>query len=121
MSFDSRQRKAHAKSLEVIARNPDKFGIEGKVISVSIEEELYDFEKGKRILLAVPDITLKMSSGEVVVIEYKSNGNGFEKAKKQIERVGYWYGKYTNIPASKLQTRIISGADYPFLKKIKYF
>ena len=65
--------------MEKIAASPRKLGLNG-IISVSIEKNLFHDEK----LIAQPDVTIELIGGRVCIIEYKNNGNGEERATKQL-------------------------------------
>ena len=105
----SKRNSYHWKALEKIVSNPCMFGFE-KIISASTEVNLFD-HRGK--IVAQPDVILRSVKGVVYLIEYKSNGDGemTKRAKEQLQRAVWWYGKYTGLPHDKIETRIISGTD----------
>ncbi|MCX6749484.1 MAG: hypothetical protein NTW17_01925 [Candidatus Pacearchaeota archaeon] len=102
-----RQETKHRRALEKIASRPGMLGLDN-VISVLIEANLiYD---GK--LIAQTDVIFEMKEGKVELIEYKNNGNGEERARKQLETAKWWYGRNRkDISPENIHTRIISGTD----------
>jgi|TARA_Y100000310_G_C20532500_1_gene739198 hypothetical protein len=103
------KRNAHDRALEKIAANPGSFGFEG-IIYVAVEPKLLD-KSGR--LVAEPDLILKSKKGEVIIIEYKGNGNDSlrERAEEQLARASTWFGRYEEMDLDKIQRRIITGTD----------
>jgi hypothetical protein len=104
-----RHNNGHRRALEKIANHSEKFGFP-KPVSVSIETTLY--HKGR--IIAQPDVVIETEHGELHIIEYKGKGNGglLEKARKQLEQAGWWYGRYRpDISPEKIHTYIISADD----------
>jgi hypothetical protein len=117
MSNHKREITIHRKALERIACSPSKVGIKDDIVGVWIEGKLYDIRKGKRVLIAEPDVTFYTVRGGIIIVEYKNNGNGVEKAREQLETARVWYAKYTPTPLDQVRTMIIHGDEYPFLKR----
>jgi len=118
MYSHKKEMNMHKVAIEKIANNPGKIGIKGNIVGVCLEKKLYDIKKGIRYQIAQPDIIFELSTGEIIIIEYKNNGNCLEKAQQQLARAVSWYARYTNIPLDKIKTRVVYGDTYSFLKKL---
>jgi tRNA A37 threonylcarbamoyltransferase TsaD len=99
---------AHSKALENIALHPELFGISHVIASV-VEATLRD----KNRIVSQPDVVFYCSNGEIYILEYKGNGNGelMARAQDQLTRSVYWFAKYTNVPAEKIHTKIVTGEE----------
>jgi hypothetical protein len=99
---------SHRHALEIIAANPERFGIE-HVVSASIEQTLYHNGRG---ILAQPDVVFETSRNEIIIIEYKSSGEHEERAEKQLKNAVWWFGAYRrDIFPENIKTLIIRGTD----------
>ncbi len=98
----------HRRALEIIATNPERFGVE-HVVSASIEQTLYHNGRG---ILAQPDVVFETSKNEIVIIEYKSSSEHEERAAKQLKNAVWWFGAYRqDILPDNIRTLIIMGTD----------
>jgi len=114
------KKSAHTKCLEKIANNPSDFGIT-EVRSFVIEQKLFD-KRGK--IIAEPDIVFFCfgeKGSEVIIIEYKGNGNGEyqERAQEQITIVATWYAKNTPYEPGRIHSKIIAGNDAIYKNKLR--
>lgn len=111
-----RQITSHRRALEIIAANPEKFGVE-HVVSSSIEQTLSHNGKGT---VAQPDVVFETSRKEIVIIEYKGSDEHEEKAAKQLQNAVWWYGAYRpEISPSNIKTLIITGTDPKYRDLLK--
>lgn len=108
------RRSCHTKALEKISQNPNKFGFKN-VLSSAVEVSLFD-ERGRKI--AEPDLIFYFKNGDLMVVEYKSNGDErlIQRAKEQLYNTISWFSKYTSITP---KTKIIDGSKYSELKQLR--
>ncbi len=109
-------RSEHRRALEILAIHPEYIGISKKdVLTSSIEQIL--FYKGN--FYTEIDLVYELTSGKLIIVEYKSNGHKklMKKGKNQLNRGIDFYQKIKKITS---EGRLITGDSLPILKSKIY-
>lgn len=109
---DTEKERKHKEALEIIAANPEIFGLKKEGIKqIRMEHPLFDEEN----VLVEPDLVFEYDNGEVHVVEYKSNEHHYRMARQQLVRTAAWIGRYRkDLSLRDIHTHIIQGSDSRF-------